>query len=154
MTPLVCPVDTGTVKIPVKNAVSQDQKMRLVINLTQTTTYLQGQLSLLDMRITCQQPAARLAQFVANWSIITQDQWVLQAKQGYHLDISYHIPYTSKGTNTNPTPCRSGSLGQARDTKAFRKRGDMPENPKRGRIILTIFSCPPKRWRSKDSTQS
>ena len=41
----------------------------------------------LDMSITCQQPAARLALFVGNWALITQDQWVLQAIQGYHLDL-------------------------------------------------------------------
>ena len=48
-----------------KNSCITRSKMRSVINPTQPP---QGKLSLLDMRITCQQPAARLTQFVANWS--------------------------------------------------------------------------------------
>ena len=37
--------------------------------------------------LTCHQPAARLTHFRANWQAITQGHWVLQAIQGYCLDL-------------------------------------------------------------------
>ena len=34
---------------------------------------------------------ARLAHFRANWQVITQDQWVLQAIQSYRLDLLAYL---------------------------------------------------------------
>ena len=82
-------LDTGTVTFPVKIPIYQVQKMRSKLSIfSQTTTNLQRKLNFVAVKVT-----ASLARFVANRSIITQDQWVLQAIQGYILHRPHKLPY-------------------------------------------------------------
>ena len=50
--------------------------------------YLQGLINTMNLSITCIRLAGRVAYFLSNWEVLTQDQWVLQTVAGYHLELT------------------------------------------------------------------
>ena len=42
----------------------------------------------MNLSITCLRLAGRVAYFLSNWEVLTQDQWVLQTVVGYHLELT------------------------------------------------------------------
>ena len=52
----------------------------------------------MNLSISCQRLAGRVAHFLANWKLLTQDQWVLQTVAGYQLKLTTtpyqpHVPH-------------------------------------------------------------
>ncbi len=113
-----------------------------VVNLSQAD-YLQGLLNGLDMGIMCQQPAARLAQFVGNWARVTQDQWVLEAIQGYCLDFVKH-PTQSRVPSTIQLPRDQRELVSIEVAKLREKGAISQAPPSPAGFISQLFLVPKK----------
>jgi len=58
-----------------------------LLKLTQVTIQKHHLEVLMNRTITSPMLAGRLAQFITNWKILTQDQWNLQAIRGYKLEM-------------------------------------------------------------------
>jgi len=50
--------------------------------------YIQALINTVNLSITCPRLAGRVAYFLPNWEVLTQDQWVLQTVAGYHLELT------------------------------------------------------------------
>jgi len=52
------------------------------------THYIQALINTMNLSITCPKLAGRVAYFLPNWEVLTQDQWVLQTVAGYQLELT------------------------------------------------------------------
>ena len=50
--------------------------------------YSQGLINTINLSIKCPRLAGRVAYFLQNCEVLTQDQWVLQTVAGYHLELT------------------------------------------------------------------
>ena len=75
--PAICCIQTKSLKV-----VSSTQ----VIN-TQTH-HLQVLINTMNLSIECPKLAGRVAPFLQNWEVLTQDQWMLQTVAGYQLELT------------------------------------------------------------------
>jgi len=48
---------------------------------------MQVLINTMNLSIECPKLAGRVAYFLPNWEMLTQDQWVLQTVAGYHLEL-------------------------------------------------------------------
>ena len=65
------------------------------------THHIQGVINSMNLSITCPRLAGRVAYFLPNWKVLTQDQWVLQTVAGYQLELTttpyqVHVPQQIK----------------------------------------------------------
>ena len=74
-------------------------KVVLPIHVINTQTlHIQALINTMNLSISCQRLAGRVAHFLPNWEVLTQDQWVLQTVAGYQLELTTtpyqaHVPH-------------------------------------------------------------
>ena len=57
--------------------------------------HIQALINTMNLSISCQRLAGRVAHFLPNWEVLTQDQWVLQTVAGYQLELTT-TPYQTQ----------------------------------------------------------
>ena len=74
-------------------------KVVLPIHVINTQTlHIQALINTMNLSMLCQRLAGRVAHFLPNWEVLTQDQWVLQTVAGYQLELTTtpyqtHVPH-------------------------------------------------------------
>ena len=74
-------------------------------------------MSTMNLSIACPKLAGRVAYFLPNWEVLTQDQWVLQTVAGYYLELTEapvqnRVPHQIRCSPEGKSQITSGALVQ------------------------------------------
>ena len=77
----------------------------------------------MNLSITCPRLAGRVAYFLPNWKVLTQDQWVLQTVAGYHLELTEAPAQDMQSASSNKVFTREQEPDSLRGSGALVQRG-------------------------------
>ena len=64
------------------------QNLLKIVSCTYVSSTQAYYINTMNLLIACPRLGGRVAYFLTNWEVLTQDQWVLQTVAGYHLELT------------------------------------------------------------------